>query len=106
LESILPTLESKVEQKKAFSVNLMINVDALFGLSNLMCLSKYSSLIRLVRVTAWVMRFVGNLKRKRSGTSLVVEPLEVSELRQAELEWVKVAQSALRDQESYGQLEK
>ena len=32
LESILPTSESKTEEKKSFAVNLLINADSLFGI--------------------------------------------------------------------------
>ena len=106
-ESILPTRESKIEEKGSFAVNLLINVNSLFGISNLMNLSKFSSLTKLVRVTAWVKRFVSNLKGKKIGDVLVVDrTLKVSELEEAELEWVKVAQLTLKDQGSYSQIER
>ena len=57
-------------------------------------------------MTAWLKRFVANLKRKKSGDSTVIGSLRESELREAELEWIKVAQLALKDQASYGQLER
>ena len=59
----------------------------------------------MLRVTAWVKRFIVNLKRKKSGSQLL-GALEVGELRQAELEWIRVAQQALKDEREYKQLER
>ncbi|XP_028404090.1 uncharacterized protein LOC114526763 [Dendronephthya gigantea] len=105
LGDILPTPESKREEKK-LSVNLMITVDSLYGISNLIKVNKFSSLTRLLRVTGWLKRFVANLKRKKAGESIVNGTLHESELREAEVEWIKVAQLVLKDQTSYSQLER
>ncbi|CAB4007703.1 Hypothetical predicted protein, partial [Paramuricea clavata] len=106
LVTAVPTLESKVEQKKSFSVNLLINTDSLFGICNLISLERFSCLKRLLRVTAWVKRFISNLKRKKLGKEGVSGALEASELKSAELAWVKATQLVLNDQQGYKQLER
>jgi hypothetical protein len=106
LVTAVPTLESKVEQKKYFSVSLLINTDSLFGICNLISLERFSCLKRLLRVTAWVKRFISNLKRKKLGKEGVSGTLEASELKSAELAWVKAAQLVLKDQQGYRQLER
>jgi hypothetical protein len=104
LVTAVPTLESKVEQKKSFSVSLLINIDSLFGICNLISLERFSCLKRLLRVTAWVKRFISNLKRKKLGKEGVSGTLEASELKRAELAWAKAAQLVLKDQQGYKQL--
>ena len=106
LEKVSPTLESKVEEKKSFSVNLLINIDSLFGISNLINLQRFSSLKRLLRVTAWLKRFITNLRRKKAKKELVCGTLEVSELKRAELAWVKASQLVLKEQKEYKQLQR
>ena len=82
LESILPTSESKMEE--SFAVNLLINADSLFGISNVISLNKFSSLTKLLRLTAWVRRFAKNLKGKKLGNTIDDKVLRVSELKEAE----------------------
>ena len=106
LETLGPTIEEKVEEKKSFSVNLLINADSLFGISNSINLQRFSCLNRLLRVTAWVRRFINNLKRKKSGKELVCGALEASELKGAELAWIKASQLVLKEQVEYKQLQR
>ena len=106
LETLVPTMESKVEEKKSFSVNLLISVDSLFGISNLINLQRFSCLNRLLRVTAWIKWFINNLKRRKSGQELVRGALEVSELKGEELAWVKTSQLVLKEQAEYKQLQR
>ena len=84
----------------------MISVDSLFGISNLIHLQRFSCLDRLLRVTAWIKRFISNLKRRKSGQELVLGALEVSELKGAELAWVKTSQLVLKEQAEYTQLQR
>ena len=105
LETSAPTMESKVEEKKSFCVKLLISVDSLFGISNLINLQRFSCSNRLLRVTAWIKRFINKLKRRKSGQELVRGALEVSELKGAELAWVKTSQLVLKEQAEYKQLQ-
>ena len=66
--------------------------------------SRFSSWVKLVRTTAYVLRFVSNLKT-RSGRALQltsdassVPPLEPSELKTAETFWVKLAQDEFEEE--------
>ena len=56
-------------------------------------LGNYSSFSHLKRVTAWVLRFVGNCKLRRTPSTLRQGVLTVEELLEAERYWLKVAQS-------------
>ena len=54
-----------------------------------------SSLTRLLRVSAYVSRFIGNLKAKLSGkTNQAVQELSATEVKQAEWYWIKTIQSS------------
>ena len=97
-------MESRVEEKRSFSLNLLISIDSLFGISNLINLQTISCLNRLLRVTAWIKRFINNLKRRKSDQELVRGALEVSVLKGAELAWVKTSQLVLKEQAEYEQL--
>ena len=76
------------------------------GLDKLVDAENFSKLCRLVRVTAWVKRFVHNLKtviNKERGKQ-TARYLQVSELNTAEREWVKVAQDSLKLRNNFSQL--
>ena len=56
---------------------------------------RYSSLTRLLRISAYVLRFIGNLKAKLSGkTNRVVQEFSATEVKQAEWYWIKTIQSS------------
>ncbi|CAB3981533.1 Hypothetical predicted protein [Paramuricea clavata] len=59
---------------------------------------RYSSRTRLLRVTAWVKRFINNARRRRSASDL----LTADELKTAEKLWIKSIQaSSYKDEEQY-----
>ena len=60
-------------------------------------LERFSSFSRLIRVTAWIFRFVGNCRSKGSHT---LGPLSVDELLHAERYWITVAQQSTFREES------
>ena len=62
--------------------------------------NKYSSLQRLVRVTAYVKRFVHNISRKERITG----PLSTNEIQEAEILWIKDMQGHLQVDELEKQL--
>ena len=51
-------------------------------------LDRFSSLTRLLRITAWVRRFVYNCRARKKEVSRIVDPLSVQELNQAKLYWI------------------
>lgn len=58
----------------------------------LMSFDRFSTLIRLVRVTAWMIRFVTNCRSKKRNTQVNTNPLSIQELNHATRYWIKVAQ--------------
>ena len=62
--------------------------------------NKYSSLQRLLRVTAYVKRFVHNISRKERITG----PLSTNEIQEAEILWIKEMQGHLQEDELEKQL--
>ena len=56
---------------------------------------KYSSLTRLLCISAYVLRFIGNLKEKLSANSnRAVQELSITDVKQAELYWIKTIQAS------------
>ena len=91
--------EVKREKKKT---NVLIAVaENPSGVSRVIDINRYSTLRRLVRVTALVMRFVENVKAKKEGRSVNVEKLSVIEIASAERLWIKEVQSTIVQNSSF-----
>jgi hypothetical protein len=61
------------------------------GIGRIIEQEKYSSLIKLLRVTAWCFRFINNVQKKQKNK---IEPvLTVAELKYAKDEWIKFIQT-------------
>ena len=58
--------------------------------------TKFSKWKRLVRVTAWILRYVHNLRSKRKPEEKL-NPLTVDELQRSEEFWIKTAQRELHE---------
>ena len=56
-----------------------------------MDLSRYSSFSKVCRITAYVRRFIQNCRSKPKGQARI-GPLEVQEIKEAKLMWIKSAQ--------------
>ena len=54
---------------------------------------RFSTFLHLVRVTAWVIRFVNNCRSKEHNTQVCKNPISVQELNHATCYWVKVIQN-------------
>ena len=61
---------------------------------------RYGSLMKLLRVTAYVQIFIRNLQRIRWGRPANLEPLSVKEIEMAELAWIQDSQKLLRNSEN------
>eukprot|EP00112_Aurelia_sp_Birch-Aquarium-sp1_P002538 Seg128.14 transcript_id=Seg128.14/GoldUCD/mRNA.D3Y31 product="hypothetical protein" protein_id=Seg128.14/GoldUCD/D3Y31 len=79
------------EKKKSAQVMLITKKDEK-RMSNVVKLERHGSLARLLRVTAYVMRFVRNLKKKREGMQVNVIRLSAEEIEAGERLWIKDAQ--------------
>ena len=61
----------------------------------------HSSLLKLVRVTAFVMRFVKNIRKKLNGETATVGLLTVPEIQEAETYWIRTAQQVLTSEVNF-----
>ena len=101
----LQTPETVSEEKKSTTA-LLVETKGETGIAAVINVNDYSKLHRLVCVTAWVRRFVNNLKaglERRENTKRAGR-LEVSELNEAEIELMKSAQGELKKQGNFKQL--
>ena len=74
------------------------------GLSCIIDIKRFSKVGKLHRVTAWVRRFLHNLKSRRNGQPRRVSGLNREEIIQAEQEWIREAQEDLKKTENYKEL--
>ncbi|XP_040077410.1 uncharacterized protein LOC120849287 [Ixodes scapularis] len=85
VENACQVADNKAEEKKAMV--LQVTAPALFPVFDL---ERYNSATKVIRVTAWIKRFVKNCAKtadKRSG------PLSSEELIEAETYWLTIAQN-------------
>ena len=68
--------------------------------------SEYSSVLRLVRVTAYVLRFVNNLKCRLSKREPTISELSLDEINSAEKLWIREVQAAVKEKSTFQQVEK
>ena len=71
------------------------------GVSKVIDINRFSKLGKLLRVTAYVKRFIENLKKKKAGNDLNVGKVCVEELRSAEKDWVKDVQTKLQEKNDF-----
>jgi len=71
------------------------------GASTVVNVERYSTLIKLLRVTAYVQRFIRNLPCIRGGRQVNIGPLSVQEIETAEQVWIQDSQKRMRDSEDY-----
>ena len=103
-----PSLELKKETpsscKKQQDSTVLMNIvaerpsTARLNLECIMSFERFSSLQRLIRVTAYILRFVSNLKRKKARKDLLSAEIKQEEVQQAKELWYKeVQRSVLKD---------
>ena len=86
-------------------MNVMIAVQReKYGISNVVQIDRYGSLEKVLRVTAYVMRFVKNLKEKKAKRELDIGKLKVEETEEAERVWIKDAQKTLKGRADFEKL--
>ena len=70
----------------------------IFGTGNIINIEHFSDLIKLFRLSAWVLRFVTNLKKKHSGRKLNLNRLiSTSEIRFVKLLWIQKKSRKIRE---------
>ena len=102
--------ESQAERRKPRTVLQVANRDQV----EVIVCKKFSSWRRLLRITAYVRRFVQNLQALRKMSrmkdnpdvriQLDLGPLSTNELEKSEAYWIKEAQTSLHDRVKSGQL--
>ena len=83
---------------------MLIDTKQTSGIAAVVSANNYSTMQRLVTVTAWVICFVDNLRARSGQRTRRTGQLKVAELKNAEVEWVKSAQDDLKKQENFKQL--
>ena len=83
---------------------MLVNEREVEAISKVIDLSKYGTLAKLLRVTAYVLRFVQNLKSKKLKEELKTGLLSVGELEAAEKAWIIDAQLSLLQSKDYCKL--
>ena len=97
-------LEIRGSDKRKFQDCVSLVVTAL-DISAILSFSKYSSSRKLFRVTAWVRRFIENIKNLREGRALRVGDLCVEEVEGAERSWLLSVQRGMETDGSLKHLE-
>ena len=83
------------EERKKVNV-LSLQTEEIISISNVIDVNRYSSLSKLLRVTALVLRFLENIKNSKVHKRVPENPISVSELAMAEKLWILDAQSYLK----------
>ena len=86
--------EIGVERKMACVHQVVAENERKIG--NAIDINRFSSLGRLLRVTAWVKRFCHKIRNGRASANLIEGPLTAAEVKEAEIEWIKEAQAMLK----------
>ena len=93
----------KVVEEERKSATMIVQVKRQGREERVIDLEKFSSSEKLFRVTAWVLRFLGNLKAGKQGENKQFGELSVHKLVEAERVWIKEAQTKLKTDEKYAQ---
>ncbi|XP_068671053.1 uncharacterized protein [Montipora foliosa] len=103
--------ESSSSQKKQRNSTVLANVVAdrvtserKLNLDCIIPLKGFSSLQRLIRVTAYVLRFVSNVKQKNEKKELTDEDLKQEEIERARDLWIRELQGSVLDDEKFDQV--
>ena len=101
-QEVEETPGSSKELKKA--VVSTVKVSDAVSIENVIDVSRYSSKEKLVRVTAFVLRFAQNCKARIRREGRVTGGLTVEEILSAEKSWVQTVQAGLKERTSFSQL--
>ena len=76
-----------------------------FGIGNIINIKHFSDLIKLFRSSAWLLRFVTNLKKKHSSQKLNLNRfISTSEIRFMKLLWIQEDQAKLENSDNFNNL--
>lgn len=92
-----------IDEEKKITVTVT-GVTNKFGISSIIEINAFSRLGKLLRVTAWVKRFLFNMLCIRNGTEKREGMLSGSEIADAERLWIKSSQDELKSDRNYEDL--
>ena len=98
---------SKKQHDSSVLVNIVSEEATSENRLNLDCiipLEKFSSLQRLMRVTAYVLRFVSNLKQSKKKKELIAGEVTQEEMDQARELWIKEVQRSVYNDKNFDQV--
>ena len=72
-----------------------------YGIQNVIDNSRFNDYLKLLHVTAYVICFVKNLKQKFEKQSLNLQFLQLTDIENAEFEWIRIAQKGFFSNKSY-----
>ena len=96
-------MDSRAEEKKT-ATTMTVETRELPSIAGIINLSDYSSVLRLNRVSTWVLRFAHNCRTNGKHVPCREGNLR-AELIKSEERWIKAAQVRLKAQENFKQLE-
>ena len=99
---IAKTPESEEEEKR--TVIMAVQVREQRDISAVIEVERFSGLLNLIKVTAWVRRFIHNARAMSKGLQKLSGRLAREELGAAEKDWIKSAQMKLKNQDNFDQL--
>ena len=84
------------DELKVKNSSLVVSVITPTSVGNIIDVNRYNDLMKLFRITAYVIRFISNIKAKINGKALCLSKYVISrELIDARLIWIKENQSTL-----------
>ena len=89
------TQESFVEEKKS-ATTLSVRKDQVGSLRAVIDIERYSSLVKLLNVTAWVRRAIDNFRKMLRMNACITINLTAEEIKRAEMDWVKTTQCEVK----------
>ena len=83
---------------------LLVSAEKAPSIDNVLDIEKYGDLLRLLRVTSYVKRFIENLKKKIKKTELCLSKYPTAEeMKRAQDMWVRANQVSLKEQPGFDQ---
>ena len=98
-----PSVDSadiEVERRKNATSLFTTNTDRV-GVCSIVDVERHGTLGKLLRVTAFVLRFINNLRGRSMNKVLNIGNLSTEEIEAAEHVWIKVVQKALRNRQDF-----
>ena len=93
--------DSELKSPRVSVSTSIVNVAQIPNILKLVDTSKYSTIGRLLRVTAYVLRFINNLKKRVENLDITVGQITCEEIDSAELKWIKDIQHPMSKQANY-----